>query len=126
MEELSGPNGPASMTAAELANMLQRWDMNDANAARLLGVTSWTVKQWQRSGLSGPAAVFLRTIHAFGISPWDVARMLGVPLSGLGRRGYRAEAPERMGGLPNAEKNGTGTENQLRRQWPSPPNVEEM
>lgn len=79
----------SDMTAKELCDWLERWNLNDANAAKIFGVVPWTIKKWTRDGVGGPAVVVVKLLNELGIDPNAAANMLGVSLTNIGRRGYR-------------------------------------
>jgi hypothetical protein len=83
----------ATMPGAEFALYLGRHNLNDANAARVFGVSYGTIKNWQRTGLSGASAQFVKLLIIDDIPPYFVAKRLGIALSELPRGGYRRGHP---------------------------------
>lgn len=62
------------MTANQFRAALDRLDLTQVGAARLLGVNDTTVRRWARHGVEGTAVILLRLLLAKKISIADVEK----------------------------------------------------
>ncbi|HEV2596249.1 MAG TPA: hypothetical protein VGU01_13725 [Sphingomicrobium sp.] len=64
---------------------LDRWDLTDTNAGKVLAVTVRTIQEWTKHGAKGAGGRHLRALVAQETSPYWLARELGVQLSAFKR-----------------------------------------
>jgi hypothetical protein len=76
------------ISGAEFQAMLERENMTDANAARILAVHPRTVREWCETGPKGTAAVFLSFLAQADVPLRHVADRLGIQLGGFWRNQY--------------------------------------
>lgn len=60
------------MTANQYRAALERLDLTQVGAARLLGVNDATSRRWARFGVTGTAAILLRLLMAGKIKAKDI------------------------------------------------------
>lgn len=76
------------MLASDFVAWLNKYDLTDSNAARVLGVSSATVKLWCIAGVTGAASQFIAFLMKQDIQPHYVASELRIVLSPFLRSQY--------------------------------------
>lgn len=104
------------VSAEEVYGWLNSWDLTDSNAAKVLGVTTRTIKDWIKRGAKGAGGRHLRALICSNTSPYRLAAQLRVRLSTFRRSQFKCIRGSGVEDLGNRVDTSTPVE--MKYPWP--------